>query len=124
MKNSDFTSCESTSTANRAGGGAIWTNLKVFDLSDCNFVSCQAYDQAGAVFHRIDAYMEGSKATVSGCFFTDCSANAAGGLELDVSDITVTDCKFTRCNAKVRNGGGLNTWCNNPKIQQIQLRSQ
>ncbi len=115
VKNSDFTSCESTSTANRAGGGAIWTNLKVFDLSDCNFVSCQAYDQAGAVFHRIDAYMEGSKATVSGCSFTDCSANAAGGLELDVSDITVTDCKFTRCNAKVRNGGGLNTWCNNSK---------
>jgi GGDEF domain-containing protein len=47
-------------------------------------------DQAGAVFHRVDKN-NNSFTKVSGCSFINCSANAAGGLELDSKTITVKD---------------------------------
>lgn len=111
VKNSDFTGCTSwtTETSNRLGGGAIVTNAETMTLENCNFSNCTAVDQAGAVFHRVDGNYN-SWTNVTGCRFTNCSANAAGGLELDSKNITVTDCVFEHCVAKERNGGGFNVW--------------
>ena len=111
VKNSDFTGCTSTTTvkSNRLGGGAIVTNSETMRLEYCDFDTCTAVDQAGAVFHRID-YDDASWTEVTGCTFTNCSANAAGGLELDSKTINVTGCRFEHCVAKERNGGGFNVW--------------
>ena len=114
VKNSTFTGCTSTTTvtSNRLGGGAIVTNAETMNLENCAFDTCTAVDQAGAVFHRVDGNYN-SWANISGCKFTNCSANAAGGLELDSKTITVTDCKFEHCVATKRNGGGFNVYALN-----------
>ena len=114
VKNSDFTGCTSTTTvtSNRLGGGAIVTNAETMTLEFCDFSSCTAVDQAGAVFHRVDGNYN-SWTNVTGCTFTNCSANAAGGLELDSKTINVTGCRFEHCVAKERNGGGFNVYALN-----------
>ena len=116
VKNSDFTGCTSTTTvtSNRLGGGAIVTNAETMTLEYCDFSNCTAVDQAGAVFHRID-FDDLSWTNVTGCTFTNCSADAAGGLELDSKTITVTGCTFEHCVGKKRNGGGFNVWALNDK---------
>ena len=114
VKNSDFTGCTSTTTvtSNRLGGGAIVTNAETMTLEGSNFTNCTAVDQAGAVFHRID-FDDKSWTNVTGCTFTNCSANAAGGLEIDSKTINVTNCRFEHCVAKERNGGGFNVYALN-----------
>ena len=111
VEHSDFTGCTSTTTvtSNRLGGGAIVTNAETMTLEDCDFSNCTAVDQAGAVFHRID-FNDPSWTNVTACTFTNCSANAAGGLELDSKTITVKNTTFEHCVAKARNGGGFNVW--------------
>ena len=111
VKNSNFTGCTSTTTekSNRLGGGGIVTNAERMTLENSVFTNCTAVDQAGGVFHRVDGNYN-SWTNVTGCTFTNCSANAAGGLELDSKTITVTDCTFEHCSAKERNGGGFNVW--------------
>ena len=114
VNDSDFTGCTSTTTvtSNRLGGGAIVTNAETMTLEDCDFTNCTAVDQAGAVFHRVDKN-NNSWTNITGCTFTNCSANAAGGLELDSKTITVTDCTFEHCVATQRNGGGFNVYALN-----------
>ena len=114
VKHSDFIGCTSTTTvkSNRLGGGAIVTNAETMTLEDCDFTSCTAVDQAGAVFHRVDKN-NNSWTNVTGCTFTNCSANAAGGLEIDSKTINVTNCRFEHCVAKERNGGGFNVYALN-----------
>ncbi len=114
VRNSNFTGCTSTTTvtSNRLGGGAIVTNAETMNLHDCVFDTCSAVDQAGAVFHRVDANYD-SWATITGCTFTNCRANAAGGLELDSKTILVVGCRFEHCLATTRNGGGFNVYALN-----------
>ena len=114
VKNSDFSGCTSTTTetSNRLGGGALVTNAETMTLVDCDFTNCSAIDQAGAVFHRVDDNYN-SWTNISGCTFVNCSANAAGGLELDSKQIKVSGCLFDHCVAKERNGGGFNIYALN-----------
>ena len=111
VKNSNFTGCTSTTTetSNRLGGGAIVTNAETMTMDNCYFENCTAIDQAGAVFHRVDANYN-SWTNITNCTFVNCSANAAGGLELDSKNIEVSNCTFEHCVAKERNGGGFNAY--------------
>ena len=108
---SNFIGCTSTTTvtSNRLGGGAIVTNAETMELDGCDFRNCTAVDQAGAVFHRID-FDDESYTIVKNCSFSNCSARAAGGLELDSKTINVSDTLFEHCVATERNGGGFNVW--------------
>ncbi len=114
VRNSSFIGCTSTTTetSNRLGGGAIVTNAETMALENCRFDTCTAVDQAGAVFHRVDSNYN-SWTNITGCTFTNCRANAAGGLELDSKTITVTNTSFTNCVALQRNGGGFNVYALN-----------
>ena len=113
VKNSNFTGCNSTkATGSRLGGGAIHTSAQTLTMTDCTFESCQASDQAGAVFHRVEGNYT-SNTTISGCTFNNCRGKAAGGLELDSKTITVTNTTFTNCVATERNGGGFNVFALN-----------
>lgn len=114
VKNSSFVGCTSTTTetSNRLGGGAIVTNAETMILENCGFDTCTAVDQAGAVFHRVDGNYN-SWTIITGCTFTNCQANAAGGLELDSKNISVTGCIFEHCVATQRNGGGFNVYALN-----------
>ena len=118
VRNSSFTNCRSKSTASRQGGGAIWTNVQRntnvadadkngFYMYNCQFTNCSAYDQGGAVFHRIDSNVN-SITTVEACTFTGCEARSAGGMESGAKYVNVTNCTMRNCNATDRNGGGLN----------------
>lgn len=111
VKNSNFIGCTSstTETSNRLGGGAIVTNAETMRLENSIFDTCTAVDQAGAVFHRVDADYD-SWSYIYNCTFTNCSARAAGGLELDSKTIEVKDSAFEHCVATERNGGGFNVW--------------
>ena len=114
VNDSNFTGCTSTTTvtSNRLGGGAIVTNAETMTLEECDFTNCTAVDQAGAVFHRVDKN-NNSWTNITGCTFTNCSANAAGGLEIDSKTINVTNCRFEHCVATQRNGGGFNVYALN-----------
>ena len=115
VQDSYFYKCNSTkATGNRLGGGAIHAWVNDLTLTDCDFYSCEAADQAGAVFHRIDGNID-SSATISGCTFDNCRAKAAGGLELDSKNIMVSGCTFEHCVATERNGGGFNIYVGNTK---------
>ena len=120
VEHCSFTSCNSTKTGGRNGGGAIHAYTRELYVSDSDFDACIGDWQAGAVFHRIDDDDKNkqyngkpSTAVVERCRFTNCTAQAAGGLELDSVDITVEDCEFRHCIGTVRNGGGFNIYvCN------------
>ena len=114
VKNASFVGCTSTTleVSNRLGGGAIVTNAETMRLDTCVFDTCTAVDQAGAVFHRVDGNYD-SYATITDCFFTNCHANAAGGLELNSKNINVSGTSFEHCYALERNGGGFNVWALN-----------
>ena len=115
VQGSYFYKCNSTkATGNRLGGGAIHAWVNDLTLTDCDFYSCEAADQAGAVFHRIDGNIN-SSSTITGCTFDNCRAKAAGGLELDSKNITVSGCTFEHCVATERNGGGFNIYVGNTK---------
>ncbi len=117
----NFTNCRSNG-GSREGGGAIWTNARKFTVTGAKdasgyssgvFDSCAAFDQGGAVFHRIDFsypqyYRENSYSTFTDCKFYNCTAQAAGGLEIDSYHVAVTGCLFERCQGTKRNCGGLN----------------
>ena len=111
--NCRFSNCNSTlASGNRIGGGAIHFFGNTLIMTDCVFENCNGGDQAGAVFHRVDSNVN-SWTTISGCSFTNCSAKAAGGLELDSKTINVSDCTFEHCVATERNGGGFNVYALN-----------
>ena len=112
VSNSVFTNCVSNSTANRQGGGAIWTNVKDAEINGCTFTSCTAYDQGGAVFHRVDNDYA-SITTVKDCTFIGCEANAAGALETDAKTVIISGCTFKNSKARERNGGGINVYALN-----------
>lgn len=114
VRRSKFIGCTSTTDekSNRLGGGAIVTNAETMNLDTCEFDTCTAIDQAGAVFHRVDDNYD-SWSNIKNCHFTNCSANAAGGLELDSKTIEVTGSHFEHCVAKERNGGGFNVYALN-----------
>ena len=118
VSNTKFENCRSKSTANRQGGGAIWTDVRknttVSDvdksglyLYKCSFNKCSAYDQGGAVFHRIDSNVD-SVTTLIECRVIGCEARAAGGMESDAKNVKMVDCLFKDCTATDRNGGGAN----------------
>ena len=111
VEHSYFNSCYSTATGGRNGGGAIHAYVDYFTVTDSSFYSCEAGNQAGAVFHRVEADYT-SESIIKKCVFQDCKANAGGGLELDSKNITVEDCTFQHCVAS-RNGGGFNVWALN-----------
>ena len=121
----NFTNCKSNG-GNGKGGGAIYTNARVFTLTgerDSNgnyisgvFDSCTATNsgaQAGAVFHKIEwaypgVYRTGSSTNVTDCKFINCKATAAGGLEINSYDVNMENCWFENCQATGRNAGGFN----------------
>jgi hypothetical protein len=108
-----FLRCSSAKgTGSRQGGGAIHAFSDNLILENCVFESCDAYDQAGAVFHRVDGNYA-SSTLITGCTFDNCTAKAAGGLELDSKNIQVSDCVFRHCIATDRNGGGFNVYALN-----------
>ena len=108
VNNSKFIKSNSEkSTASRMGGGAIHTTTRRLTLTGCYFDQCEAYDQGGAVFHRIDKDLV-SYTTITDCHFTNCLAKAAGGVESDAKYVTITGSEFTNCTATERNGGGVN----------------
>ena len=120
VENCNFTDCHSTYPNGRNGGGAIHAYTRELYVYDSDFDACVGEWQAGAVFHRIDdgdknTSYNGKKSTsvVERCTFTNCTAKAAGGLELDSVDITVEDCEFRHCIGTVRNGGGFNIYVAN-----------
>jgi uncharacterized repeat protein (TIGR02543 family) len=111
----------------RQGGGAIWAEARKLVLSGCSFDNCKAEAdtlnggaQGGAVFHRIDGegadvmlkhvYYAVSESDLSFCTFTNCEAEAGGGLELDAYNAVVTGCTVSSCTSTKRNGGGMNYW--------------
>ena len=116
----DFYNCESKAGSNRCGGGAVWTNGISLHLEDCSFDKCVAKDQGGAVFHRIEIeakngyakypYYKDSATTIKDCHFSNCKANAAGGIESDALNIRCEDSSFSQCSAIARGGGGFNIY--------------
>ncbi|MDO5476173.1 MAG: SpaA isopeptide-forming pilin-related protein [Eubacteriales bacterium] len=112
----NFTNCVSSSTDNRQGGGAVWTNARTFVLRGDGettgfFESCSAFDQGGAVFHCIEpGYAENTSTTISGCSFQNCEARAAGAVESDAANVEAENCSFAHCKANMRNGGAFNIW--------------
>jgi len=111
--NCRFVKCNSTkASGSRLGGGAIHAFVDNLILTDCEFESCEAADQAGAVFHRVDSDYA-STSRIERCTFTNCTAKAAGALETDAKNITVTDCQFSGCVASDRNGGAMNVYALN-----------
>ena len=104
-----FRNCRAKSTSSRQGGGAIWTDAATLELSNCQFINCTAYDQGGAVFHRVDGNYE-THTTMQNCLFENCEAQAAGAFESDAKYVTVTGSTFTNCIATDRNGGGINIY--------------
>lgn len=103
------------------GGGALWTNGRLLEIRNCDFKTCSAGLQAGAVFHRIEMqrddysvqpYAKQSRTYAADCTFTDCRAdkNAGGGMESDAFDVTMERCSFTNCVATKSHGGGFNTY--------------
>lgn len=115
VEHSDFLNCYSTKTGSRDGGGAIHAYVDSMTLDTCNFTSCEADWQAGAVFHKVELKNSGSgtTSTVNNCTFTSCKSKAAGGLELGSHNIKVTGCTFEHCVATDRNGGGFNVYALN-----------
>ncbi|MBR1629432.1 MAG: right-handed parallel beta-helix repeat-containing protein, partial [Lachnospiraceae bacterium] len=110
-----FSRCNATLLdGNRLGGGAIHAFSDSLTLKKCIFEYCDGGDQAGAVFHRVDGNNE-SWTTIEECRFSNCTAKAAGGLELDSKYITVKNSTFTHCTATHRNGGGFNVYALNAK---------
>lgn len=116
VTNANFKNCVSSSTTNRQGGGAIWTNAKHFVLTGNSakrntMDGCSAVDQGGAVFHRVDkGYTVGTSVVISNYEITNCEANAAGALESDAQEVTVNNCYFAHCKSKRRSGGAMNTY--------------
>ena len=113
VTNSSFTGCVSESNKNRNGGGAIWTNAETMSLSDSLFEKCTAYDQGGAVFHRIDSateYRLTSASYIDNCIIKDCNAHAAGGVELDSYNVTILNSHIENCHGTQRNAGGANVY--------------
>ena len=123
--NCNFTNCEANNTEDKRGGGAIWTNAYSFTLkgerdASGNYISgifdsCTGIAQSGAVFHRIDwayptQYRQNSNTNITDCKFINCSAKAAGGLEIDSYHINMTNCWFENCHATQRNAGGFNVF--------------
>ena len=134
VTNANFTNCESRATRPRCGGGAVWTNARDLEMSDCNFDTCVALksqkingvtvgndaNQGGAVFHRIDGptqknyawqpYGVVSESNVSNCTFTSCNACAGGGIELDTRMISMSGCDFYSCTTSLKDGGAINIY--------------
>ncbi len=104
-----FRNCRAKSSASRQGGGAIWTDAATLNLKDCSFTNCTAYDQGGAVFHRVDGNYNTST-TATGCTFENCEARAAGAFETDAKYVSIIDCNLKNCIATQRNGGGINIY--------------
>ena len=121
LKNCTFTNCEAKYRFQRSGGGAIWSNAKLFAAQDCEFTSCLSTGsnmQGGAVFHRIEAttklkqtpYFAESQTIFHDCIFTRCKAEAGGGLESDACDIQLHNCTFTSCSTTRKDGGAFNVY--------------
>lgn len=112
ISNTNFNNCVSKAGVDKFGGG-IWTNAKDLTMTDCNFTYCNATQQGGAVYHRIDgdySYTPTSTTQVSNCKFEHCYAGAAGGLEINAVTVNIDGCTFDDCQAITRNGGGFNAY--------------
>ena len=118
VTNSVFNSCKSKNKDDGCGGGGINTRADTLSISDSQFISCTAVNQAGAVFQlgQIKTDTDTGETNITGSMnitdttFTNCSANAAGAVEADLTTVTLTDCTFVNCNATSRNGGAFNTY--------------
>ncbi len=119
VEDSYFYKCNSKkATGSRLGGGAIHAFVRDMTITDSQFYSCDAADQAGAVFHRVDGNID-TQSIITGCTFSNCKAKAAGGLELDSKTIIVTECTFEHCVATERNGGGFNAFMTNSATPEV-----
>ncbi len=126
IENADFTGNQAQSSANRAGGGAIWTNARLLDMDNCGVSLCSGIDQGGGVFHRIDtktnnnSYPECTFATqtetqIDNCRFYNCESRSGGGMESDAHKVMVNGCTFTNCKSKPTtrgdgSGGAISTY--------------
>ena len=104
-----FQNCRAKSEGSRQGGGAIWTDAATLELNGCTFYNCTAYDQGGAVFHRVDGNYD-TRTTMRNCRYENCEAHAAGAIESDAKYVLMEDSSFKNCIATQRNGGGINIY--------------
>ncbi|MBR3317235.1 MAG: hypothetical protein IKG21_05395 [Atopobiaceae bacterium] len=138
VKNSNFTKCLTLSTADKTGGGGIWTTAHSLLVENCVFNECSCPNvsngraQAGAVFHNIrndgavvypndpqkfpKGFSKGSQTDIIDCKFYDCyAANGSGGtVESDAWVINIEGCEFYRSETRKAggNGGAVNIYSN------------
>ncbi|MBQ9064513.1 MAG: hypothetical protein IJ123_03605 [Blautia sp.] len=125
ISDTTFTGCISKAGVDKFGGGGIWTNVKDLRLSGCDFTYCNATQQGGAVYHRIDddySYTPTSTTRVDNCTFEHCYAGAAGGLEINAVDVEINGSSFDDCQALTRNGGGFNAYLRAANTPNTSLR--
>jgi len=104
MTDEDFQRLQNLSELSEADVARLAQGLFVYN---CNFSACTAYDQGGALFHRIDGN-NNSVTTVYKCEFNGSEAHAAGGMESGAKYVYLVDNDYIDCTATERNGGGAN----------------
>ena len=136
-----FSNCTTGDSADKTGGGAIWSTSKVLTVRNSTFDHCACVQvtggksQAGALFHNIQQggnyvysgasafskypsdYYKGTKTVVEDCQFKDCYAEQGSGgtMESDALEIYLKECTFkgSYSNKDNANGGALNIFHNN-----------
>ena len=115
-----FTRCQG---ANGGNGGALFIQEKKNDgnsdmgdddtitIEDCEFSDCHVEGYGGAVSVGTDKDSKGSKTTISGCTFDNCSANSSelggGAVFARTKELNISGSTFTNCQAKKGHGGAV-----------------
>lgn len=125
---SSFDNCETTSTGNKYGGGAVCTRQKKSEFTDCSFNKCSTLlvtgeqPQGGAILHSglsgnpiesddSSTSTDHSSTTIESCIFKDCSSGGAGGaVDAETVEVSVKNSTFTDCESGLgqqKDGGAL-----------------
>ncbi len=123
VEDTEFDDCDSDTESSgkaRKGGGGIWTTAVELTIDGCSFSNCDAWDQGGAIFHRIDttkadnklkkvkfAYAKRSTTEITGSSFYNCTSRSGGAIELDSYSARMKNCSIIKCAAR-ESGGGVN----------------
>ena len=117
VEDCDFSNCQTNSSADKAGGGGIWTTARKLYVRRCTFDFCaclKGIAQAGSIFHNIQSGWSANSVTeISDCTFSNSySVGGSGGtIESDALDVTIENCEFhgSYTNKSKGNGGAINT---------------
>ena len=100
--------CDFSSCSARDQGGAVYCMSKTLSVTgtDNTMQNCTAVNSGGGVFHGRD--VSGSAFTLSGMNVENCGSEkkAGGGVYSSAQTISVSDCMVTGCTAP-QQGGGL-----------------